>query len=336
MAFRVAINGFGRIGRTTLRALFAAGHPALEVVAINDLTDSKQLAHLFKYDSVHGRYPGQVSVISEQEIEIDGQRIQTLAGRNPAELPWGKLGVDLVMECTGVFTSRESAAQHLSGGARKVLISAPAKGVDRMVVFGVNHQEIQPSDTIISNASCTTNCLAPLVHVLHQSVGVERGFMTTVHAYTGDQRTVDTTHRDPRRARAAAVNLIPTTTGSASAIGQVIPELAGKLDGTSIRVPVPLVSLVDLCVDTTRDTSAEEINSLMRAAAQGALQKVLVINDEPLVSSDFVQHPASSIFDATQTQVIEDRFARLVAWYDNEWGFSNRMVDIALALLNAG
>lgn len=328
---RVAINGFGRIGRLSFRAFLEAGRNDLEFVAINDLGSADMNALLLEFDSVHGRFPGEVTV-GEGRLKADGQDVAVLSEANPEKLPWGELGVDVVMECTGRFTTRETAAQHLKAGAKRVLVSAPCSGADRTVVYGVNSDQLTQADHVVSNASCTTNCLAPVAEVLDKTVGIERGYMTTIHAYTGDQRTVDTLHKDPRRARASAVNLIPTSTGAAKAVGLVLPGLKGKLDGASIRVPVPNVSLIDLTFQSGRPTSVEEINEALIKAAEGPLDGVLGINDKPLVSSDFNHDPLSSVFDVTGTQVIDGTFCRVVAWYDNEWGFSNRMSDTAVAM----
>ncbi|MCZ4281524.1 type I glyceraldehyde-3-phosphate dehydrogenase [Kiloniella laminariae] len=331
MAVRVAINGFGRIGRLVLRAVIESGRDDIEVVAINDLASAQANAHLLKYDSVHGTLRKDIKA-EDGALIIEGKRIAVLSERNPADLPWGKLGVDVALECTGLFTDRAKAAAHLEAGAKKVLISAPGKDADLTVVYGVNHDKIKPEHTIVSNASCTTNCLVPVAHVLNQLVGLEEGFVTTVHAYTGDQNTVDTMHSDLRRARAAALSMIPTSTGAAKAVGLVLPELSGKLDGTSVRVPAANVSLIDLVFTAGRETTAEEINQAMRVAAEGPLKGVLDVNDEPLVSCDFNHSPASSTFDLTQTQLVGKRTVRVLSWYDNEWGFSNRMVDTAVAL----
>jgi glyceraldehyde 3-phosphate dehydrogenase len=329
---RVAINGFGRIGRLTFRAFMEAGRDDLDFVAINDLGSADMNALLLEYDTVHGKFPGEISV-DGNSLTVNGKEVAVLAEPNPEQLPWDELGVDIVMECTGRFTKRETAAQHLKAGAKRVLVSAPCSGADLTVVYGVNDQKLTEADVVVSNASCTTNCLAPVAEVLHRLVGIERGYMTTIHAYTGDQRTVDTLHSDPRRARASAANLIPTSTGAAKAVGLVLPELAGKLDGASIRVPVPNVSLVDLTFQAGRKTSAEEINeAVAEAASKAPLLGVLGVNDKPLVSSDFNHSPLSSVFDATGTQVIDGTFCRVVAWYDNEWGFSNRMSDTAVAM----
>ncbi len=331
MAVKVGINGFGRIGRLVFRAAMEAKRDDVEFVAINDLGSAADNAHLLTYDSVHGRFPGQVEA-KDGSIAVDGKEVKVLSERDPAKLPWGDLGVDVVMECTGIFASRDKAALHLAGGAKRVIVSAPASGVDLTVVYGVNHDALTAEHEVISNASCTTNCLAPVAHVLHQTVGIERGFMTTIHSYTGDQRTVDTLHKDLARARAAAVSIIPTTTGAARAVGLVLPELKGKLDGTAMRVPTPNVSLIDFKFDAARETSKEEINEAIEAAAAGPLKGVLDTNALPLVSADYNHHPASSIFDLKETQVIEGRFVRVMSWYDNEWGFSNRMSDTAVAM----
>jgi glyceraldehyde 3-phosphate dehydrogenase len=328
---RVAINGFGRIGRLTLRAFLESGRKDLEFVAINDLGSAEANALLLEYDSVHGRFPGKVDV-ADGHLKVDGQDLTVLSQASPANLPWREMDVDIVMECTGRFTKRETAAEHLDAGAKRVLVSAPCSGADLTVVYGVNDDKLTQKDHVVSNASCTTNCLAPVAEVLHETVGIERGYMTTIHAYTGDQRTVDTLHKDPRRARASGVNLIPTSTGAAKAVGLVLPALKGKLDGASIRVPVPNVSLIDLTFQSARPTTIEEINEAMVKAAEGPLKGVLGVNDKPLVSSDFNHDPLSSVFDLTETQVIDGTFCRVVSWYDNEWGFSNRMCDTAVAM----
>ena len=335
MAVRVAINGFGRIGRLVLRAAMESGRDDIEFVGVNDLGPVDTNAHLVKYDSVHGVFPGDVS-IGEDWMDLGRGKIKVTAERDPTKLPWGELGVDIAMECTGIFTSRDQAAMHIEAGAKRVLVSAPASGADLTVVYGVNHEELSADHTVVSNASCTTNCLAPVAHVLHQAVGIDRGFMTTVHAFTGDQATVDTLHSDLRRARSASQSLIPTSTGAAKAVGLVLPELAGKLDGTAIRVPTPNVSLVDLKFDASRETDAAEINGAIQQAAGGALKGVLETSDAPLVSVDFNHNQASSTFDLTQTQVIDGRLVRVLSWYDNEWGFSNRMSDTAVAMGKLG
>jgi glyceraldehyde 3-phosphate dehydrogenase len=332
MTLRVAINGFGRIGRLVLRAAYEAKRKDVEFVGINDLGSVEANAHLVKYDSVHGTFPGEVTAKGDT-IDLGGGPIKVSAERDPVKLPWKSLGVDIVMECTGLFTARDKAAKHLEAGAKKVLISAPGEGADMTVVYGVNHQQLNNNHGIVSNASCTTNCLAPVAKVLHDAIGIERGFMTTIHAYTGDQRTVDTLHKDLRRARAAGVSLIPTSTGAAKAVGLVLPELKGKLDGTSVRVPTPNVSLIDFKFDAKRTTTAEEVNeAVKKAAASGPLKGILEVNAAPLVSIDFNHTPASATFDLTQTQVIDGRFVRVLAWYDNEWGFSNRMSDVAVVM----
>ncbi len=331
MTVRVAINGFGRIGRLVLRAAIESGREDVEFVGINDLGSVESNAHLLTYDSVHGRLASELKT-GDGWMDYGRGRIKVTAERDPGRLPWKELGVDIAFECTGIFAARDKAAMHLDAGARRVLVSAPASGADLTVVYGVNHDQLTKDHTVVSNASCTTNCLAPVAYVLNQTVGLERGFMTTIHSYTGDQATVDTLHADLRRARAAAVSLIPTSTGAARAVGLVLPELAGKLDGTAIRVPTPNVSLIDLTFDAARETSVEEINEAISRAAAGPLKGVLTANDKPLVSVDFNHDPASSIFDLTQTQVIEGRFCRVLSWYDNEWGFSNRMSDTAVAM----
>jgi glyceraldehyde 3-phosphate dehydrogenase len=328
MAVKVAINGFGRIGRLVARAMLERQDTGLELVTINDLADAKSNAWLFQRDSVHGRYPGEVSA-DGNDLVVDGRRIRVTAERDPAKLPHKEQGVDLVLECTGFFTDRAACEQHIAAGARKVLISAPGKQVDLTVVYGVNHDQLRADHSIVSNASCTTNCLAPVAKVLNDSVGIERGLMTTVHAYTNDQKILDQIHSDLRRARAAGMSMIPTTTGAARAVGEVLPELKGKLDGSAIRVPVPDVSLIDLTFTPKRDTSRDEINGLLKAAAEGAMKGVLDYSDEPLVSIDLMHTPASSTVDSLETAVLEGKLVRVVSWYDNEWGFSNRMVDTA-------
>jgi glyceraldehyde 3-phosphate dehydrogenase len=328
---RVAINGFGRIGRLTFRAFLESGRKDLDFVAINDLGSAEMNAHLLEFDSVHGRFRGRINV-ADGHLKTDGQDVAVLAEATPERLPWRDLGIDIVMECTGRFTDRDGAAKHLTAGAKRVLVSAPCSGADLTVVFGVNDDKLTQEHHVVSNASCTTNCLVPVAKVLNDTVGIKHGYMTTIHAYTGDQRTVDTLHKDPYRARASAVNLIPTSTGAAKAVGLVLPELKGKLDGASIRVPVPNVSLVDLTFQATRPTTSEEINKAVVAAANGPLKGILDVNDKPLVSSDFNHDPRSSIFDLKGTQVVDGTFCRVVAWYDNEWGFSNRMNDTAVAM----
>ncbi|GLQ06316.1 type I glyceraldehyde-3-phosphate dehydrogenase [Sneathiella chinensis] len=335
MTVRVAINGFGRIGRNVLRAIYESGRTDIEVVGINDLGSVSANAHLLKYDSVHGRFPGTVTA-TEDSIDLGRGPIRVTAERNPADLPWGELGVDIAFECTGIFTHADKAKAHLEAGAKKVLISAPGTEVDLTVVYGVNHDKLTADHKIVSNASCTTNCLAPVAQVLNDAIGLQHGFMTTVHAYTGDQPVLDTLHGDLRRARAAAMSMIPTSTGAAKAVGLVLPELAGKLDGTSVRVPTPNVSMIDLTFVAGRSTTVEEINDAIKEAANGRLKGVLAANDEPLVSIDFNHNPASSSFDLTQTQVIDGTFVRVLSWYDNEWGFSNRMSDTALVMANLG
>jgi glyceraldehyde 3-phosphate dehydrogenase len=328
---RVAINGFGRIGRLTFRAYLEARRKDLDFVAINDLGSADMNAHLLRYDSVHGRFPGKIAV-ANGHLKADGQDVAVLAESKPENLPWREMGIDIVMECTGRFTKRETAAQHLTAGAKRVLVSAPCSGADLTVVCGVNDDKLTQEHHVVSNASCTTNCLAPVAQVLNEVIGIRAGFMTTVHAYTGDQHTIDTLHKDPHRARAAAINLTPTSTGAAKAVGLVLPELKGKLDGAAIRVPVPNVSMVDLTFDAARPTDVEEINAAMIKAAEGPLKGVLGVNDRPLVSSDFNHDPLSSVFDLGCTQVVDGTFCRVVSWYDNEWGFSNRMCDIAVAM----
>jgi glyceraldehyde 3-phosphate dehydrogenase len=328
MAVKVAINGFGRIGRLVARAILERPDCGLELVAINDLADAKANALLFKRDSVHGPFPGEVSAEGDQMI-VNGKAIRVTKERDPANLPHGALGVDIALECTGFFTDAESAGKHIAAGAKRVLISAPAKGVDLTVVYGVNHGKLTGDHKIVSNASCTTNCLAPVAKVLNDTLGIERGLMTTVHAYTNDQKILDQIHSDMRRARAAAMSIIPTTTGAARAVGEVLPELKGKLDGSAIRVPTPNVSLVDLTFTPKRDTSVEEVNKILKEASEGALKGVLAFSDEPLVSIDYNHCPASSTIDSLETSVLEGKLVRVVSWYDNEWGFSNRMVDTA-------
>lgn len=327
MAVKVAINGFGRIGRNVLRAIVETGRTDIEVVAINDLGPVETNAHLLRFDSVHGRFPATVTT-TETTIDVGRGPIEVTAIRNPAELPWSH--VDIVLECTGIFTDKEKAQIHLENGASRVLVSAPSKGADKTIVYGVNHKTLTASDLIVSNASCTTNCLSPVAHVLHNSIGIERGFMTTIHSYTGDQPTLDTMHKDLYRARAAALSMIPTSTGAAKAVGLVLPELNGKLDGVAIRVPTPNVSVVDLTFEAARDTTAEEINQAIHAAAaDGPLKGILGVTDAPLVSSDFNHDPHSSIFATDQTKVMSGNLCRVLSWYDNEWGFSCRMLDLA-------
>jgi glyceraldehyde 3-phosphate dehydrogenase len=329
MTTRVAINGFGRIGRLVLRAAYESRRDDLEIVGVNDLGPVETNAHLLRYDSVHGRFPGEITT-GEGWIDLGRGPLRVTAERDPAKLPWRELGVDVALECTGIFTKREAAAKHLEAGAKRVVVSAPADGADLTVVMGVNHDDLRPAHAVVSNASCTTNCLAPVAYVLHRGIGIERGYMTTIHAYTGDQSLVDTLHRDLRRARAAAQSLIPTSTGAAKAVGLVLPALKGKLDGTAIRVPTANVSLIDFKFDAARETSAGEVNSLMEEAAKSnRLKGIIGINRAPTVSIDFNHDPHSSTFDVTQTQVLDNRFVRVLAWYDNEWGFSNRMVEVA-------
>ena len=329
---KIAINGFGRIGRLVARAILERNDHDLELVAINDLADAKANAMLFKRDSVHGAFPGDVSAEGDAMI-VNGKRIKVTAERDPANLPHAELGVDIALECTGFFTDREGGQKHLDAGAKRVLISAPAKGADLTVVYGVNHEKLTAEHTIVSNASCTTNCLAPVAKVMNDLVGIERGLMTTIHAYTNDQKILDQIHSDMRRARAAAMSMIPTTTGAARAVGEVLPELKGKLDGSAVRVPTPNVSLVDLTFTPGRDTSKEEINAALKAASQsGPLAGILDYSEEPLVSIDYNHCPASSTIDSLETAVIEGKLVRVVSWYDNEWGFSNRMVDTAGAI----
>ncbi len=329
MTIKVAINGFGRIGRLVLRAAHEARRDDLEVVAINDLGSVKANAHLLKHDSVHGHFPGEITT-GDDWMDLGHGKIKVTAERDPAKLPWKDLKVDVALECTGIFTKREAASKHLEAGAKRVLVSAPADGVDFTLVLGVNGDQLKPEHKILSNASCTTNCLAPVAYVLSKGIGIEQGFMTTIHSYTGDQNTVDTLHSDLRRARAAALSMIPTSTGAAKALGLVLPELVGKLDGTSIRVPTANVSLIDFKFNASRDTSKEEINELMtKAANSDRFRGILGVNSEELVSCDFNHNSHSSTFDLTQTVVLGKRFGRVMSWYDNEWGFSNRMVEAA-------
>jgi len=336
MTVKVAINGYGRIGRNILRAHYEGGKKHdLAIVALNDLGSPDTNAHLTRYDTAHGKFPGKVTVDGDAMV-VDGDRIKVLAQRNPAELPWGTLGVDVVFECTGFFTTKEKAGAHLKGGAKKVIISAPGgKDVDATVVFGVNERTLKASHTVISNASCTTNCLAPLAKALHEKLGIVQGLMTTIHSYTNDQVLTDVYHEDLRRARAAALNMIPTKTGAAAAVGLVLPELNGKLDGFAVRVPTANVSLVDLTFTAGRATTVEEVNSILKAAAEGPLKGILEYTEDPIVSSDLNHNPASSIVDATLTKVVNGVLVKALAWYDNEWGFSNRMLDTTIALMNA-
>ncbi len=337
MTIKVAINGYGRIGRNVLRAHYEGGkRHDIEIVAINDLGDPKTNAHLTQYDTAHGKFPGTVSVDGDYMV-VNGDKIRVLANRNPAELPWGELGVDVVMECTGFFTSKEKASAHLKGGAKKVIISAPGgKDVDATVVYGVNHGVLKATDTVISNASCTTNCLAPLAKPLHEKIGIETGLMTTIHAFTNDQVLTDVYHEDLRRARSATQSMIPTKTGAAAAVGLVLPELNGKLDGFAMRVPTINVSVVDLTFTAKRATTVDEVNAILKAASEGELAGILGYNTLPLVSIDFNHDPRSSVFDSTQTRVSADgKLVKVLSWYDNEWGFSNRMLDTTVALMSA-
>ena len=336
MAIKIGINGYGRIGRNILRALYESGRTGeIEIVAINDLGDASTNAHLTRYDSVHGKFNGTVAVEGEDMV-VNGDRIRVLSERDPAKLPWKSLGVEVVLESTGLFTSKEKAGKHLEAGAKKVVISAPGgKDVDATVVYGVNHGVLKSGHTVISNASCTTNCLAPLAKVLHEGVGIVSGIMTTIHAYTNDQVLLDVYHKDLHRARSATMSMIPTKTGAASALGLVLPELDGKLDGFAVRVPTSNVSMVDLSFIAGRDTSVDEIHGLVKKAGQGDLKGILAYNDQPLVSIDFNHDPASSTYDASLTKVIGKRLVKAIAWYDNEWGFSNRMLDTTVALVNA-
>ena len=331
MAVKVAINGFGRIGRNVLRAIVESGRTDIEVVAINDLGPVETNAHLLRFDSVHGRFPHEVTVDGDT-IDAGRGKIKVTAIRNPAELPHKALGVDIALECTGIFTARDKAAAHLAAGASRVLVSAPADGADLTVVYGVNHDKLTREHLVVSNASCTTNCLAPVAKALNDAIGIDHGFMTTIHSYTGDQPTLDTLHKDLYRGRAAALSMIPTTTGAAKAVGLVLPELKGKLDGSAIRVPTPNVSVVDLKFVAKRATSAQEVNDAIKAAANGALKGILGFTDKPNVSMDFNHDSRSSIFHLDQTKVIDGTFVRILSWYDNEWGFSNRMADTAVAL----
>ncbi|MBE2250304.1 MAG: type I glyceraldehyde-3-phosphate dehydrogenase [Myxococcus sp.] len=334
MAIKFAINGFGRIGRMVLRAALSRKEADVEIVAINDLDKPATLAHLFKYDSVHRNWPGTVSH-SENSLTIDGKTYRVTAEKDAAKLPWKELGVDVVIECTGKYTAQEKAVAHLQAGAKKVLISAPGKGVDLTVCFGINHTQYDPAKHhTVSNASCTTNCLAPIAKVLNDSFGIERGLMTTIHSYTNDQRILDLVHEDPRRARAAALSMIPTSTGAAKAIGEVIPELKGKLNGAAIRVPTPNVSLVDLTVNLKKPATVDAVHQAMKAAADGAMKGVLMYDTEPTVSVDYNDNPHSSIFDSTQTQLLDGTLLKVFAWYDNEWGYSQRMVDVAKFLVS--
>jgi len=336
MAIKVGINGYGRIGRNILRALYESGRTdEIQIVAINDLGDANTNAHLTQYDTAHGKFPGTISVAGDYML-VNGDKVRVLSERDPAKLPWGELGVDVVHESTGFFASKEKAGAHLQGGAKKVIISAPGgSDVDATIVYGVNHAVLKATDSVISNASCTTNCLAPIVKVLHENIGVVSATMTTIHSYTNDQVLTDVYHSDLRRARSATMSMIPTRTGAAAAVGLVLPELKGKVDGYAVRVPTINVSMVDLSFIAARDTSHEEINQLMKDAAEGPLAGVLAYNDKPLVSIDFNHDPASSSYDASLTRVIDGKLVKVVAWYDNEWGFSNRMLDTTCALMNA-
>ena len=329
MTVKVAINGFGRIGRNVLRAIIEAGRSDIEVVAINDLGPVETNAHLLRFDSVHGRFPNQVKT-SETTIDAGTGPIEVTAIRNPAELPWN--GIDVALECTGIFTARDKAAIHLENGSKRVLVSAPGAGADKTIVYGVNHATLTRDDLVVSNASCTTNCLSPVAKVLNDAIGITRGFMTTIHSYTGDQPTLDTMHSDLYRGRAAAMNMIPTSTGAAKAVGLVLPELQGKLDGVAIRVPTPNVSVVDLTFEAARETSVDEINGAIRAAADGPLTGILGYTEAPAVSMDFNHDPRSSVFHMDQTKVLDGTMVRILTWYDNEWGFSNRMGDTAVAM----
>ena len=329
MAVKVAINGFGRIGRNVLRAIIESGRTDIEVVAINDLGPVETNAHLLRFDSVHGRFPATVTT-TESTIDVGRGPMEVTAIRNPADLPWSN--VDVVLECTGIFTSKEACQAHLDNGSSRVLISAPGKDADKTIVYGVNHQTLTSDDIVVSNASCTTNCLSPVAKVLNDAIGITKGFMTTIHSYTGDQPTLDTMHKDLYRARAAALSMIPTSTGAAKAVGLVLPELNGKLDGVAIRVPTPNVSVVDLTFEATKATTVEEVNEAIIAAADGPLKGVLAYTDLPMVSSDFNHDPHSSIFHLDQTKVLDENMVRILTWYDNEWGFSNRMADTAVAM----
>ncbi|MBI1327952.1 MAG: type I glyceraldehyde-3-phosphate dehydrogenase [Alphaproteobacteria bacterium] len=332
MTLKVGINGFGRIGRLVARAYYESGRNDIEIVAINDLADTKTNAHLLKYDSVHGPFPFDVKALDEKTIEIKGRKIACLQQKDPAAIKWSDYGVDIVLECSGVFTDKAGAEKHFVGGAKKVLISAPATDEDITVVYKVNCDNLTKDHKIVSNASCTTNCLAPVASVLHKGIGIEHGFMTTIHSYTGDQRVVDTAHKDLHRARASALNMIPTSTGAAKAVGKVLPDLNGKLDGSSIRVPTPNVSVVDFKFKAKRATTADEIQKLIKEAADGPMKGILGYYDEPLVSTDFNHNPHSSIFALKETKVIDGTFVRVLTWYDNEWGFSNRMLDTAVKM----
>jgi len=331
MAVNIGINGFGRIGRLVFRAMYAR-KSEFNIVGVNDLTDAKTLAYLLKYDSIYGRFSGDVKA-EGSDLVVDGKHIPVFAEKDPAKLPWGKLGVDVALECTGAFTNKADCAKHVAAGAKKVILSAPPKDeLDAIIVIGVNDKDLKAEHKIVSNASCTTNCLAPVAKVLHETFGIKRGLMTTCHAYTNDQRILDMIHKDPHRARAAAINIIPTTTGAAKAVGKVIPALKGKLNGYALRVPTPVGSIVDLTVELEKPASVESINAAMKKAAEGALKGILGYTDDPIVSSDVVGTTVSSLFDGTQTQVLDPTFVKVCSWYDNEWGFSNRMADLALKL----
>lgn len=336
MPIKVAINGYGRIGRNIIRALYESGRTnEIQIVAVNDLGDTKTNAHLTQYDSVHGKFPFEVGVDGDY-IVINGDKIKVFSERDPSKLPWGELGIDVVHECTGLFTSKAKASAHIAAGAKKVIISAPGgNDVDGTIVFGVNHNTLKASDTVISNASCTTNCLAPIVKALHDKIGVEHGLMTTIHSYTNDQVLTDVYHSDLHRARSATQSMIPTKTGAAAAVGLVLPELAGKLDGFAMRVPTINVSIVDLTFQASRATTKDEIDQILKAASTGFLKGILEINEKPLVSTDFNHNPASSIYEAGLTKVLRGNFVKVLSWYDNEWGFSNRMLDTTVALVNA-
>ncbi|MDG1690596.1 MAG: type I glyceraldehyde-3-phosphate dehydrogenase [Alphaproteobacteria bacterium] len=331
MAVNVAINGFGRIGRLVLRGIIESGRKDINVVAINDLGSIENNAHMLKYDSVHGTLAAKVKA-TKTGINVNGKAIKVIAERDPANLPWEKMGVDIALECTGLFTSKETAGKHITAGAKRVLVSAPASGADLTVVYGVNHKKLKKSHKIVSNASCTINCLAPVAQVLDKNFGIARGYMTTIHAFTGDQSTVDTLHSDPRRARAASLSMIPTSTGAAKAVGLVLPELAGRLDGTAVRVPTPNVSMIDLVFEAKKKTTVEAVNAAILKASNGPLKGILGVCDEPLVSIDFNHSPFSSTFDLTQTQIVDGKLVRVLSWYDNEWGFANRMADTAVAM----
>jgi glyceraldehyde 3-phosphate dehydrogenase len=334
MTVRLAINGFGRIGRLVMRSIIESGRKDVQIVGVNSLGSVEMSSHLLKFDSVHGVLNANITVEGDT-IDIGDGPIKFSSERDPVNLPWGEIGVDVAMECTGIFSTHEAASKHIAAGAKKVLISGPGKDVDKTIVYGVNSDKLTSADTVVSNASCTTNCLAPVADVLNKAVGIEKGFMTTIHSYTGDQRLSDASHSDPRRARAASLNMIPTTTGAAAAVGLVLPEMIGRLDGTSVRVPTPNVSLIDLTFTSSHDTTADEINAAIKKASEGRLKGVLGYNTLPLVSSDFNHNPASSSFDATQTQIVGGNFVRVLSWYDNEWGFSNRMPDTAVAMMKA-